>query len=215
MTDHLLLMQLADSAFPTGGFAHSWGLEAAFHAGEVDLESFVRESLWQAGRSGLPWLTAAYDEGARLEELDAALEAVLVNPVANRASRVQGRAFVSACRRAFPHERLRALDDRMKPLRGHQAPAMGAALAALDVARADAQRLYLFQTLRGVLSAAVRLGLTGPYAAQRLQQQSRRELLTVLAACEDVDATDAAQTSPILDILHGAHDRLYSRLFQS
>ena len=30
-----LLWQLADSAFPTGGFAHSGGLEAAWQNGEV------------------------------------------------------------------------------------------------------------------------------------------------------------------------------------
>jgi urease accessory protein len=30
-----LLWQLADSAFPTGGFAHSGGLEAAWQHGEI------------------------------------------------------------------------------------------------------------------------------------------------------------------------------------
>ena len=35
MTSDWLFWQLADSAFPTGGFAHSWGLEAAWQSGEV------------------------------------------------------------------------------------------------------------------------------------------------------------------------------------
>ncbi|HZH77778.1 MAG TPA: urease accessory protein UreF, partial [Archangium sp.] len=43
------VLQLADSAFPTGGFAHSGGLEAAVQQGEVrgreGLERFVRELL--------------------------------------------------------------------------------------------------------------------------------------------------------------------------
>jgi urease accessory protein UreF len=36
----------------------------------------------------------------------------------------------------------------------------------LDVCLADAQRAFLFVTLRGVMSAAVRLGLVGAYEAQ-------------------------------------------------
>ena len=36
MTSPFLLLQLADSAFPTGGFAHSGGLEAAYQLGEID-----------------------------------------------------------------------------------------------------------------------------------------------------------------------------------
>ena len=40
-------MQLADSAFPAGGFAHSSGLEAASQLGqlpEAGVEEFVREA---------------------------------------------------------------------------------------------------------------------------------------------------------------------------
>ena len=36
-----------------------------------------------------------------------------------------------------------------------------------------------------------------------------------LDRCRDLDERDAAQTAPILDVLQSAHDRLYSRLFQS
>ena len=49
----LLVLQLADSAFPTGGFAHSAGLEAAAQLGEIEgpagLRAFAEEALWQAG----------------------------------------------------------------------------------------------------------------------------------------------------------------------
>src|SRR5213596_428349 len=90
-----LTWQLADSAFPTGGFAHSFGLEAAWQQGEVtaaSLPSFVRDVILQAGRSALPFVVAAYDEPADLPEIDGRCDAFLRNPVANRASRVQGRA---------------------------------------------------------------------------------------------------------------------------
>src|SRR6185312_5576255 len=54
----LLLLQLGDSAFPAGGFAHSGGLEAAAQLGEVKgaeaVRAFCEQSLWQTGRGALP-----------------------------------------------------------------------------------------------------------------------------------------------------------------
>ena len=87
--------------------------------------------------------------------------------------------------------------------------------AALGVPLDTTQRVVLFTASRGVLSAAVRLGVTGSYDAQRLHSECAAFSATVLARYRDVGPTDLAQTAPFIDILQGAHDRLYSRLFQS
>ena len=210
--------QLADSAFPTGGFAHSWGLEAAWQAGELDAESLpdvLRQLLWQTGHGTLPLVTTAYRSPDRLEALDARAQAFLTNPVANRASRVQGRAFLTTCSRIWPSDALVELEGRARALGGHYGPLSGATLAALDVPLPTAQRLILYQTCRGALAAAVRLGIVGSYLAQRLQHDCVDELDSVLAACESLGETDLAQTAPLLDLMQAGHDRLYSRLFQS
>src|SRR3954469_11511418 len=102
-----LVWQLADSAFPAGGFAHSYGLEAAWQQGEVDaasLPSFVRDGIAQAGHSGLPFVMASFDYSQILALFDDRSDAFLRNPVANRASRVQGRAWLGAVERAFPRD---------------------------------------------------------------------------------------------------------------
>jgi urease accessory protein len=219
-----LLLQLADSAFPTGGFAHSSGLEAAAQLGEVgtaaDLALFVDDALAQAGNLALPFIGAAHDAPARLAELDAACDALLTSHVANRASRTQGRAFAATCARVFdapPAGPLAALDDacRTRRVHAHLAPVLGAATRALGVSRDDALALHLHATLRGLSSAAVRLGLTGPHEAQRLVHERAATLDRVLAAGRDLAPGDAHQTAPLLEIFGMAHDRLYSRLFQS
>ncbi len=257
------IWQLADSAFPAGGFAHSGGLEAAWQAGEIrdasSLARFARDSITQAGRAALPFVTAAHIDPERIESLDALCDAFLSNAVANRASRAQGRAFLTACASTWPCAALHALAEHpsvlldggdpppsreslrraavalaeagctppssslaetppprsARRLAGHLAPLFGAATREIGCPLRTVQRVFLHLTTRGVLSAAVRLGIVGPYAAQRLHAECASLLDRVLERCADLTELDVAQTAPLIDVRQGTHDRLYSRLFQS
>jgi urease accessory protein len=215
----MTVWQLVDSAFPSGSFAHSLGLEAAYQAGEVctdeALRQFVTDSLWQTGHAALPLVTAAHRDPRRLEELDAVCDAFLTNAIANRASRVQGRAMSAACVRIWPSDGLAAFDARARRSFAHQGPVTGAALRLLDVPLGTAQQMTLFVAARSVLAAAVRLGLVGPYRAQQLQHGCAADIGAVLRRCASLDESQLAQSAPLIDVLQSSHDRLYSRLFQS
>ena len=219
MSADLRIWQLVDSAFPTGGFAHSGGLEAAWQSGEVPderaLRQFAQGLLEQTGRSVLPLMNAAHRDPARFEELDQLADIFLVNTVANRASRVQGRALASTVSRVWPTEGVRALAGRVDAGPGHLGPVMGAMFAALHVPLPVAQQICLFTALRGLLAAAVRLGIAGSYDSQRLQDELGPAIAAVAGRAREFDEHDLAQTAPVLDVLQAAQDRLYSRLFQS
>jgi urease accessory protein len=137
--------------------------------------------------------------------------------VANRASRAQGRALASSCARSFGAADLERLylDVRERRLTGHHAPLFGAIASRLGVARDDALDVWMHVTLRGLLSAAVRLGVAGAHEAQSLQRTMAPLLDRVLAECGTLGRDAAAQTAPRLELVAGQHDRLYSRLFQS
>jgi urease accessory protein len=214
-----LVWQLADSAFPAGSFAHSMGLEAAWQQGEVDAVSlgpFLRDVVTQTARGSLPFVAAGHRSPGDLPAIDARYDAFVRNPVANRASRVQGRAWLATLERAFPQAAVREIGGTARALPArHYAPIFGATLHALGVDADTTARLFLFSACRTVLSAAVRLGLVGTAGAQRLLAGSSGHLDRSLAACADLEMDQAAQSAPLVELWQSAHDRLYSRLFQS
>ena len=214
-----LAWQVVDSAFPVGVFAHSWGLEAAWQAGHVDgdaaLRRFLTESIQQTGWGALPLVNAAYRRPERLEELDALHQAFLTNAVANRASRVQGRSLAATASRVWPSPAMTALESRVQRGWAHVAPISGVVFRTIGLSQATAGKAVLYGTARGVLSAAVRLGIVGSYRAQRMQHEAEACLDATLETCAGLAAEEICQTAPIVDLLQGAHDRLYSRLFQS
>ena len=215
------LWQLLDSAFPSGGFAHSGGLEAYVQHGYVlaadELHAFARQSLEQVASSSLPLVTAAHARPDDLPDLDSLADVFLSNAVANRASRAQGRALLTSAARSFETPAIAAIEAmaRAGQIGAHYAPTFGAVFSALDVPAVATQQAFLYIALRGLTSAAVRLGVIGTYEAQTLLASLAGDIDALVNQYGGRRPHDIAQTAPLIDLVQATHDRLYSRLFQS
>lgn len=210
---HWIVLQLADSAFPTGGFAHSAGLEACVQAGEVvtraDVERFVAELIDQLARGSLPLVAAVHDAPERLHEIDELADAITWSHVAKRASLAQGRALLDVAARAFAKPAL----IEARGTASHLAPVYGFVTRTLEIGRDDALATFLHLGIRGALGAGVRLGVLGPTEAQALHLRLHPALDAALARSHALE--EVAQPSPIFELIQTTQDRLYSRLFQS
>lgn len=91
------------------------------------------------------------------------------------------------------------------------------ACSALDFSVEKSKTLFLFLQARSIVSSGVRLGIIGPYEGQTTLRQGfeiARRVIELIDIGEEGEV-ECFQTCPLIDILQGSHDNLYSRLFNS
>ncbi|WIM94735.1 urease accessory UreF family protein [Actinoplanes oblitus] len=209
------LLLLADGRLPSGGHAHSAGLEAQVAAGRVrsvdDLGGFLRGKLATSGLVAAAFTAAACGSPARFAELDAGLDARTPSPALRKASRAQGRALLRAGRAMWP-----MADIGREP---HQPVALGALAAAAGLTPGQAATAAAHGTITGPASAAVRLLGLDPYGVHALLARLAPacDRVAALAAARSCDAVDdlPAAGAPLLDIGAEHHATWEVRLFAS
>ena len=210
----LCLLQLCDSAFPTGAYAFSDGLETFTQTGQIrtaaQLEQLLAVQLQYGWGSldlpacALAW--AAYPDPEKLEELDAHLTAFkVIQTVRNSSLRIGANLGRTA----------QTLWPQIGELPIHQATVFGAVARALEIPQRDAVTGFASSWLIGKATASTRLfkigGLETQTVVARLQPLATEAIERSLETALD----DLSSFTPTLDLAAQQQASLPLRLFQS
>ena len=220
----LTLLQLTDCFFPTGAFAHSFGLETYVQRELVNdpetFEMFLRSTLHHGLRNGDAVAIGLTYKAAEIEEvtdLDERLTAMKIARESREGSIKIGKQFL---RNTAILERNEILDAYAEGVRsgrcaGHHAIAYGLVTSAAEIDLFSAVLGYLHAHVVGQVSAAVRLIPLKPTDGQGIIDAIRPDLIDIARFAEEAGMDDLGGFTPGLDIRGMQHERLYSRLFIS
>jgi urease accessory protein len=215
----LRLLQLFDSQFPVGAFAHSGGLETYAHAG-LDLCG-LRELLsnaiqlgWSRGdlaAARLAWRDAVDPDAPELlGRLALRVEAYKVIRSVRETSLRLGTRMLALARRLYP-EATASLQIR----RPHHAVVAGAVGRRLDLPARELLLAFGQSMLAAALAAATRCMSVSPAQAQELliglQPLVARAVDRILESADE----ELFTCTPALDVRSHEQAFLHTRLFQS
>lgn len=215
----LRLLQLFDSQFPVGAFAHSGGLEtyAAEGAELAQLREVLENQIelgW--GRSELAAACLAWQAGVdtmsfrALNDLSARLHTLKVIPAARDTSVRLGHRTLTLLRRLYP-DVVSGLD--VQPT--HQAVVIGAVGRRLGLELTPLLVAYAQSLAAGTLAAATRCMPVSPAQAQALLVELHERLASAVARVQRDPEDHLFTCTPALDIRAHHQAFLRTRLFQS
>ena len=221
------LMQLSDSAIPTGGFVASSGLEVAHKDNLVyditSLTGFVRVSLQNYCHQFLPSFREAYfcNDIKEFYKVDRYLNANLNgNQLSRQTSMKQGYAFLQFTLKTYKIAQgslLHIIKDAVldSKIYCNLATIYPICIRAIDeqIDLRTAAQLFAFLQTRSIVSAAVRLNIVGPFAAQQILAEAHTLINKIVD--EAITSRETSQTAPLLDLIQSRHVQLYSRIFTS
>lgn len=231
LTSLLSVLQLSDSAFPSGRYTLSHGLEALSQSGRLptpsrpsELLTLLRDTI-RLGVGPSDGVALACAHRARgsdgtvdlelLEYADRRLTAVKLPRESREASRRTGRALLDTAVRAFGGRALSQLAERVSAgeIPGNHAVVLGFLCAWLRIPRLEAVTGELFAFAAGWAGAAVRLGLSDHRTAQGLLHRVRPVVVDSALRALGADVTQISGCAPLLDVMCMRHEQAGMRLF--
>jgi urease accessory protein len=227
-TSLLALLQIADSAFPSGGFAHSHGLEQAMREGLVKdvegLEALVTSMLTQSVATSDACATYAAALAARDGDLscivavDRALLSTKAASELRAASLQTGRRLLEE---AALHVEALVLQEYALALAADQTlgcypVAFGVVNVALGAEPEEIPAALMLSSANALLQAAMRLGRISHRDAQAILHRLRPQIADLSEAVVSGGASLTLRAfHPLQEIASMRHERAEARLFAS
>jgi urease accessory protein len=214
----LAALQLGDSAFPSGAFTQSYGLEALVAeravANAADVEAVLDAHLkHRLAKADLPALLAAHRAAADANvslvlQIDDALTAVKMAREERQASHRMGARLMTEARRLAPHPILAA-----SPC--NAAVAFSLAGYAMGLSARESAITYAYGFASTLVSASMRLLRIGHGEAQAVLRRSHPLIERAVDGAETIAWDAICPFAPRLDLAAARHERLPARLFAS
>lgn len=227
INQQFVLLQLADSFFPSGSYTLSHGLESLVQSGTItsasELETFVRLLLCnKVGSTDVVALAHTYrasveSDVAQIEQIDARLFAQTPTEKTRIAQRQSGRALLMVAEKTWPHELLTGLSQ--KTAEGSLNclhPVVFAAVAQVaGLGEESAIAAFVHSFITGLLGAGIRLGVVGHLQAQQIRLSLSADMTTVCHSARELSLDDMWSCTPLIDLAQMRQVKLSRRLFAS
>jgi urease accessory protein len=221
------LLQTGDSFYPTGSYAHSFGLESLVNEGVVHdlatLRAFIDTVvLPMLESSDLPivahaWWGFHHRDWPAIERLSLLSSALRSAQEARNASEAIGHQRADLAARLYPKTIATEYFHRVSSA---QWPASSAVVAALEscvvgAPLAAAMIAYAYATLTSLIAAAMKLMRLGQNGAQVLLHESLSHLPALIECAQAVPEQEIGWSNPWLDIAQARHQHADARMFIS
>jgi urease accessory protein len=222
----LMLLQWMDSAFPTGAFAHSGGLETYTQAEIIqtpdDLLQLVTAKLEMASHTDLIVIhsaMAAYQDNdtVAIADLDDLCTASKIASETRHASEKIGRRMLENVLNVRPDDRLTTYRTRIAGQQGHghHAVVHGLVCASMGLDPSAALLAFAYALVANQTSAALKLMSIGQTQAQAVLGRAHSAMQSAVDAALSRTLDEFGSFAPGLDIRTMQHEHLFRRLFIS
>ncbi|MFT4175221.1 MAG: urease accessory UreF family protein [Luteolibacter sp.] len=219
MDPHLWLLQANDTAYPSGSYAHSFGMEELVECGVIqkpaDLEAFLEKQILPALLTfEIPHFSRAHaaanaEDSQTLLTLDAELDAWRIPAELRDASRRIGSQRLELLCQLDPSPFI--LQHRTACPRSHHLIVTALELSSLPISQAA--RAFGFQTIAGLTAASMKLMRIGQTAVQKITRGTLAKLGESIDT--SLETPPDGWFNPLIEIASLRHARAHARLFIS